>query len=499
MLNMHNIRKTANIILTGITMALLMTTTAFAATSGEYKAPTREGYEFVGWYLNPEGTGDMVIDKDGNWLRDFDENARVYAKWKSKPTILLPGQEFNVKLKKLSGQSSANYGKTNTTITSFQKSTSAPDVSTMTSANIISTADSAFPVYAWYDNGTIWWYSDADIVEMNSISEYMFNTLSGLTTLETGGFDTSNVTTMQCLFNGCSKLTSLDVSGWDTSNVTDMNSMFGNCTKLASLNVSGLDTSNVTSMYRMFESCNNLTSLDLSGFDTSNVANMSYMFCQCRKLVNLDVSGFNTSNVTKMSAMFASCNKLDSLDVSGFDTSNVTDMSSMFNNCTAFTSLDLSGFNTEKVTNMSNMFTSCSALTSLDLSSFDTGNTKGMGSMFEGCKNLTSLDVSGWDTSNVANMERMFRRCNKLPALDLSGWNTSSVKNMLYMFYEDYQLSTIYASELWNVSGVTTSTDMFFDCTNLPNYSYDGGIADKSKAHYGEGGYLTYKAAPAAP
>ena len=146
-------RKLCKSLLAGMAMAMMMTATAFAATtppirSGEYKAPTRAGYEFQGWDLNPEGTGDMVIDKDGNWLVDIPENTEVFAKWKQPPTILLPGYQVNVKMKKLSGQSSARNNTTNSTIISFQKAMFSPNINDMTAANIISTDDSAFPVYA---------------------------------------------------------------------------------------------------------------------------------------------------------------------------------------------------------------------------------------------------------------------------------------------------------------------------------------------------------------
>lgn len=60
------------------------------------------------------------------------------------------------------------------------------------------------------------------------------------------------------------------------------------------------------------------------------------------------------------------------------------------------------------------------------------------------------------------------------------------------MFYYCLSLSNIYVSDKWNTDKVTESDRMFTDCINLPNFN--SSKTDKTNAHYGEGGYLTYKA-----
>lgn len=101
---------------------------------------------------------------------------------------------------------------------------------------------------------------------------------------------------MSNMFNGCSVLTSLDLGGFDTSNVTNMSNMFNGCNTLTSLDLGSFDTSNVTSMSSMFNGCSALTSLDLGSFDTSNVTSMNNMFNGCRSLRIIDISP-NMSNV----------------------------------------------------------------------------------------------------------------------------------------------------------------------------------------------------------
>ncbi|WEV42012.1 BspA family leucine-rich repeat surface protein [Bifidobacterium sp. ESL0682] len=115
-----------------------------------------------------------------------------------------------------------------------------------------------------------------------------------------------------------------------------------------SIDTSGWNTSQVTDMSNMFHLCYNLTSLDLSNFDTSHVTNMSNMFSDT-SLASLDLSNFNTSHVTNMNSMFQDCSNLTSLNLSNFNTSLVTDMSYMFQN-TVLTTLDLSNFDTSHVT-----------------------------------------------------------------------------------------------------------------------------------------------------
>lgn len=166
----------------------------------------------------------------------------------------------------------------------------------------------------------------------------------------------------------------------------------------------------------MFSNFSALTSIEnISMLDTSNVTSMSYMFAYCTALTELDVFGFDTSSVITLDHMFFYCKNIETIDTSDFDTSNVTNMSAMFYNCESLTSLDVSNFDTSKVTTMSYMFGLCYALTNLNLSSFNTSNVYDMGYMFEGDKLLTTIYVSNsWSTSSVTSSTSMFRDCSSL-------------------------------------------------------------------------------------
>ena len=182
---------------------------------------------------------------------------------------------------------------------------------------------------------------------------------------------------------------------------------------------------------------------------------------------------FAAARPTSTRQWFAMMTNLTSITgISYLHTENVTTMNSMFWSCSQLTSLDLSNFNTANVTNMYGMFYQCSGLTSLDLSSFNTANVTTMNSMFWGCSQLTSIDVSNFNTANVTNMNRMFSSCTGL--------------------------RTIYAGNGWSTNAVTTSSSMFYNCTNLvggQGTTYNSSHIDAAYAHIDGGpsnpGYLS--------
>ena len=341
-------------------------------------------------------------------------------------------------------------------------------------------------------------FNTSNVTNMNG----MFWGCSSLPALDLKTFNTSKVTDMNNMFAECSNITELDLSNFDTSNVTTMGNpysysyggMFRNCKSLKKLNVSSFNTSKVKTMSNMFQGCSSLTTLDLSNFDTSNVTAMASMFQGCSNLTTLDLSNFNTSKVTLMNNMFYGCSNLTTLDLSNFNTDSVINMLGMFNGCSSLTSLDLSSFNTSSVTNMKGMFSYCSSLTNLNLSNFDTSNVINMEEMFRNCTSLVSLNISSFNTSKVTSTWYMFMNCSKIMILDLSSFDTSSVTYMDRMFYLAGSLKTIYVSDLWDTSKVTSSFDMFFNCTSLVGaVPFDSTKVDVTMANYTTG-YLTYKA-----
>ena len=339
----------------------------------------------------------------------------------------------------------------------------------------------------------MWIGGENGVLQTGTNASGMFAYLTNIEKLDLSKLDTTYITNMSRMFYNSSGLKSIDLSNFNTSNVTSMDYMFEGCSNLTSLDVSTFNTSKVTSMYRIFNKLSKITKLDLSNFDTSNVTDMTGMFRYCNSLVDLNISNFNTSKVKTMSSMFMGCNALQKLNVSNFNTPNVINMGHMFQECSSLIDLDISNFNTSKVTNMSCMFMNCSSLTALDLSNFNISKVTNMNFMFNGCSNLTSLDLSNFNTNNVTDMSFMFYGCSSLTSLDLSNFNTNNVTNMYSMFAFCKNIKTIYVSDLWNTSNVTSSSLMFHSCTSLSGaVPFDSTKTDISMANYTTG-YLTYK------
>ena len=123
-----------------------------------------------------------------------------------------------------------------------------------------------------------------------------------------------NVNSCYWMLKGCKALTSVDTTGWDTSNITNMDSMFWDCNALTNLDVSKWDTSKVTGMGAMFDGCGSLTTLDISNWDTSNVGNMDWMFDYCTSLTTIK-GVIDMKSCTSYDNMFNGCTKLTGVKI----------------------------------------------------------------------------------------------------------------------------------------------------------------------------------------
>ena len=386
--------------------------THFVFESVSIKDPkTCDGYIFKGWNILTE-----VDEINDEMFIMPSEDVIIKGTW-SKPSIiktmsgeikqykratLVSGAELNIKMKELSGSTSPTTATSNSNIKRFKYSTTIPD-SYKKEEYIVSTTYSQLPIYMWYEDGTIYWWSEDESPFLNENSSYFFYNMTGIEDVDISKFDTSNVVNALGLFYNCNNITSLDVSGFDTSSMTNMEGMFANCYNLKGLDLSNFDTSNVTTMAAMFQNNNELETLNISSFDTSKVTNMRNMFLSCKKLRKLDLSNFNTSKVTNMRGMFYSCTRLEELNITSFDTSNVTDMYTMFGYCSELTTLDLSNFNTSKVNTMYGMFYSCGKLKTIYASDrfVKSGLTSTANYMFTSCYNLMGGNGTKYSSSYV--------------------------------------------------------------------------------------------------
>ena len=321
-----------------------------------------------------------------------------------------------------------------TNIRYVKKSVTRPSVSQ--AAINIEDPDSDYEILAWFDmaSGTVYYYSDAEKIELSKDSSFMFHNFSGLQEIDMRNFDGKNIENLRDLFANCSNLTLVNFAGFDTGKVTDMTGMFYANFALKNLDLSSFDTSNVVYMNDMFSGMRELVNLNLSSFNTGKVEIMVNMFYDVRKIKNLNVSNFDTRSVKKMRNMFANMLELELLDISNFDTSKVEDMAYMFSQDHKIKTLNFGNLNTSRVTTMEYMFQNMWALESLDVSSFDTSNVTNMRDMFGGVAKITTLNLNNFNTSKVTNMRGMFNSMLAIENLSLPSFDTRSVTTMNGMF-----------------------------------------------------------------
>ena len=363
-------------------------------------------------------------------------------------------------------------------------------------------------------------------LEEVNISNYRGNSMyaffRGCTTdsLVVIGNNLNDVESMEYMFQNCTSLATLDISKLDTSNVTNMSYMFYGCTNLATLDISKLDTSNVTNMSYMFSGCTNLVTFDISKLDTGNVTNMSYMFYECKSLTAINLSSWNTNNIETMSNMFTGCTNLEEVNLNGLGSDNLENVDYMFGNlktlnmrnfnfgkCSSirFTSsienIDLSNSIMLGITNDVNlMFISDYDLKSVNLSNVNLSNATSVYNFFNQRGKLKEVVLTNLDISGATDLSGMFSSCNSLEEIDLSTVkiNYNALTKIDHMFAYNSKLKTIYVSNDWDVSNVSSSDEMFYSSLSIVGgngTTYDNSKVDKAMAIIdgtnNQEGYLT--------
>ncbi len=257
----------------------------------------------------------------------------------------LPGQDFNAKIKSIAAKSNVEYTAANATIGSVERAYDVPEEITLNDSMLVSTTNSSNPIYAWFNDGALQYYSKAVTLYLPEDASYMFYKLRGVEYIDLSTIDTTNVTDMSFMFRDCIKTTMIDVSSFNTSNVTNMHGMFYNCNKLENLNVGNFETESVTNMASMFAYCSSLNNLYVENFNTSKVTNMQEMFYNCSSMTEINLESFDTSKVTNMDNMFAGCSSITSLDISWFNLSKINSANHMFERMSSLDELVTPGVN----------------------------------------------------------------------------------------------------------------------------------------------------------
>ena len=273
--------------------------------------------------------------------------------------------------------------------------------------------------------------------------------------------NTENVTSMSSMFDSCSGLISLDVTNFNTANVTSMSGMFYGCNKLKEIYVSDkFVTDDVISSVYMFMGCNSLSGdidwtsdkpndktyakIDGGYFRDKAYDNRPWVKyadgtltfrCGYKKTLGENEYELNSG---KNQPKWNTPNNNINLVVFDASFANARPKSCYawfqgFENLKQIKGIE--NLNTENVTSMANMFSTCSNLVELDVTHFNTANVTSMANMFGGCTGLISLDVANFNTANVTSMNSMFFNCNKLKEIYVSDkFVTDAVTDSYLMF-----------------------------------------------------------------
>lgn len=288
----------------------------------------REKYNFLGWNTKADGSGTSYTDEESVLNLSGVDGAviNLYAMWKSTIPAMIngTGEDLLGKMKTFANNNtpvSNPYSIVNTNITAFVRATKdeyEAMKSNLTSDNLISAPSSAYEIYMWFDNGKIYYYTEADKLTVNGNIGKMFAKMSNLTDISgLAYFDTSNITDMNRVFQDCVSLADLTpITNWDTSKVTDMAFMFGanppnemSITDLTPL--ANWDTSKVTSFNQTFKYCTQLTNLSgIANWDVSSATTFNQMFNRSGLTDALAIVGWTPKRSADFSSMLANTSSL---------------------------------------------------------------------------------------------------------------------------------------------------------------------------------------------
>lgn len=379
---------------------------------------------------------------------DIDIDAKILID--GKEAYFLIGREVNAKMKKLADDSNTN-GSTDNNIISILESKVEPGLNNKEEKNIVSLPDSPYPIYMWYEDGILYWWSEDKSPNVNSDARSMFTTMKSLTDISgLEDFDVSRVTTMYSMFHSDSSLKSLNsLHKWNTSNVTDMTATFALDISLESLEgLESWDVSKVTTMMQTFAGHSTIGPVPikslkpLKNWDVSNVENFSGTFQRVYGLTSLEgLENWNVSSANDMSYMFSNCINLENIE-------------------------SLRNWNVSKVTNIKFMFARSSFTDLSPLKKWNVSSVTLLNGFLERNANIISLNgLEEWNTSKVTKLDQFCDYCASLSDISaLSSWDTSSVESMTFMFAEDTSLQDVSAIKNWDNKNLNDMTAILYNC-----------------------------------
>ena len=307
-------------------------------------------------------------------------------------------------------------------------------------------------------------------------------------------FANARPTSCYAWFRNFKNLTQIEgIENLNTENVTSMSSMFDSCSGLISLDVTNFNTANVTDMSYMFYCCYKLKEIYVSDkFVTDDVISSAYMFMGCNSLSgDIDWKSVKVSNKTyaKTAGGYFRDKAYDNRPWVKYADGTLTFRCGYKKTW---------GENEYALNSGENLPAWYTHNNNINLVVFDASfaNAKPTScyAWFQDFKNLTQIeDIENLNTANVTDMNGMFKGCSNLAELDVTHFNTANVTNMNEMFSDCQTLTTIYVSDEFVITNITDKGDgLFSGCIKLKGAidKYDASKTNYNFANY-KTGYFT--------
>ena len=379
---------------------------------------------------------------------------------------LLPWEQFNAKLKKLTNGWNANKDTIDSSIVSFQKyEGDDPDL-----VNSVEIQESWDPVYARFDNGIIYYYTNAGKIYLNSNSQSMFYRFTTLTWFDFTRFDTKFVENMSWMFWYCSKLETVNMRWIHLENLTNLSNIFYSCGSLKDVDMNSIKLGNLTSFENLFKDCTHLETVDLTNANLWSLVNMKQMFWNT-SIKSLDFTNMDASHVVYIDNMIGSCNSLETINMHGVDMRSVQTME-WFLKDRSIKSVDMSDMIISGATNIKYLFWNCQNLETIDMSNVDARSVKYIVSMFWNTGKLKSVNLKNADLRSVESMNDMYREHSTLEEIDMEWVNASSATSMQYMFYNSPKIRKLNVRNM-DISSMKNMNNMFKNATGFTGLTLD--------------------------
>ena len=307
-------------------------------------------------------------------------------------------------------------------------------------------------------------------------------------------FANARPTSCYAWFRNFKNLTQIEgIENLNTENVTSMSSMFDSCSGLISLDVTNFNTANVTDMSYMFYCCYKLKEIYVSDkFVTDDVISSSYMFMGCNSLSgDIDWKSVEVSNKTyaKTAGGYFRDKAYDNRPWVKYADGTLTFR------CGYKKTLGENEYALNSGENLPAWYTHNNNINLVVFdASFANAKPTSCYAWFQDFKNLTQIeDIENLNTANVTDMNGMFKGCSNLAELDVTHFNTANVTNMNEMFSDCQTLTTIYVSDEFVITNITDKGDgLFSGCIKLKGAidKYDASKTNYNFANY-KTGYFT--------